>query len=792
METLRIPCIGLGILGWTAAAAAEPSDPLLNIVLLVGDDHGYPYHDFMGDGNVVTPGMDASAAGGVPFTQAQVAAPVCTPSLRSLIYGGHPVPHSLRASAIIAAQEENVSDSPGSRTSSCGSGSGCGERLLCANMITSTASRWVPSATPTRGWSAISKSMARLLPRAFLAGSLLVSNFLFLLLPLASAASAIAPVVQKVEPPNWWANHSLNPVRLLVRGRNLHGAQVAATTAGVTPGAVVVNPSGRYLFVSVAIAPHASAGTHSLTLTTRDGTAAIPFWIEAPLDPATNFQGLTNDDVVYLIMTDRFANGDPSNDRPQDAPPNATDRSDPLAYHGGDFRGIIKRLPYLKDLGVTALWLTPWCDNWNGIEGEGERRTTYYHGYHTIDYYSVEDRFGDMATLRELVREAHRHGLKIIQDQVANHVGIRHPWIADPPLDNWFHPRQFSRSVRADVLVSPHTPAAARRLFLNRWFTDRAPDLNQEEPEVVRYEIQNALWWIGMTGIDGIRQDTVHYLPRPFIRELSYALHREFPRIWMVGEAWQTDPVHVAFFLGGRTGWDGIDTLLDSAIDFPLWQVSRDVFTGAKPVNALRELLRHDGLYSDANRLMTMVANHDAPRFPALSGSTPTRARLHAAFILSIRGIPQLYYGDEIALAGGPDHGSNRADFPGGFPGDVRDAFEPTGRTAEQRTMFGWIQGWLRLRREYQSLRRGAHLDLAWDQDSYVYARRAGGEIVVIAINLSGSARELQFPAAWLDSPVTGMRSLLGAAARAEMSGETVRIQAPPESITPFLATATR
>src|SRR5687767_8727636 len=297
------------------------------------------------------------------------------------------------------------------------------------------------------------RSFARIL-RAHFAGSIPHYRFVLRILVCIAAAgtvrwagaatasqpvsSSAAPQFQKVDPPSWWAGHTINPVRLLIRGVALHGARVTSTTPGITPSAVVVNPAGTYVFVSVAIDPHVAAGEHALRITTMHGEAAVPFRIEAPLDAATNFQGLTSDDVVYLIMPDRFANGEPANDVPSGAPAAATDRMNPRAYHGGDLRGIIDRLPYFKELGVTAVWLNPWTENWNGIEGEGDRRTTYYHGYHTIDYYAVEDRFGDMATLRELVQKAHTHGIKIIQDQVANHVGSQHPWVNDPPLPQWF------------------------------------------------------------------------------------------------------------------------------------------------------------------------------------------------------------------------------------------------------------------------------------------------------------------------------------------------------------------
>jgi glycosidase len=267
---------------------------------------------------------------------------------------------------------------------------------------------------------------------------------------------------------------------------------------------------------------------------------------------------------------------------------------------------------------------------------------------------------------------------------------------------------------------------------------------------VARYEIQNALWWVGMTGIDGIRQDTIQYLPRRFIRELSAALRREYPNIWMVGEVFDRDPVHTSFFMGGRTGWDGIDTELDTVFDFPTWQTSLDVFTGKIPAHRLRYVLRSDSLYADASRLVVMANNHDTKRFMSLEGATLEGAMLHTAYILTIRGTPQLYYGEEIAMEGGDDP-DNRRDFPGGFPGDARSAFERAGRTATEERLYVWTREWLRLRRESSALRRGVMRDLAYTDDAYVYARRDDDETVVVAINRAATAQTLTFQAEALE-----------------------------------------
>ena len=604
-------------------------------------------------------------------------------------------------------------------------------------------------------------------------------------------ASVAAPVVMKSEPPSWWAGHTINPVRLLVRGTNLQGARVRATRAETIPGSALVNGAGTYLFVNVKIDPSARPGDYPLTLETEGGRTVIPFRLNAPLDSAKNFQGVTTDDVIYLIMPDRFSNGDRSNDVPKGAPPEATDRANPRAWHGGDLRGVIDHLPYLKELGVTTLWLTPWYDNWNGLNGCDKPwcPNTYYHGYHADDYYAVEDRFGDMGTLRELVERAHALGLKVIQDQVANHVGSRHDWVGAPPLDNWFHgtrERHELNKFNNSSLLSPNANPPERRNTLDGWFSDELPDMNQDEPEVARYEIQNALWWVGMTGIDGIRQDTIQYMPRSFIRALSRALHEQYPKLWMVGEVFERDAAHTAFFIGGHTGWDNINTELDSVFDFALWQASCEVFTNKKPTRYLRDTLKYDALYPDPSRVTTLLGNHDTRRFVSLEGGTLEGARLHMAFTLTVRGVPQLYYGDEIGMTGGDDP-DNRRDFPGGFPGDERNAFEARGRTPAEQRMYEWTRDWLRLRRDHPALKRGRLIDLLYTDDSYVFARRDTGETLIVCINRADAPATLSIPAQTLGlingTPVV---SLLPAGKRAVVEGLTLSLDVPARTVMAF------
>jgi glycosidase len=606
---------------------------------------------------------------------------------------------------------------------------------------------------------------------------LLLRSVFVSLLTLAISFATLAqssPVVTKVDPPSWWSSHTVNPIRVLIRGRNLSGARIKSLSPGLRVSRVSA-PSASYVFADLHISPTTKPGKYLLQVETNAGQVEAPFVIEEALNTEKSFQGINADDVIYLIMIDRFADGDPTNNNPPGSPREANDRHNPRGFHGGDLRGIIDRLPYLKDLGVTALWLTPWHDNWNGVNRCKQPwcPNTYYHGYHAIDYYAVEDRFGDLATLRELVDKAHALGMKVIQDQVANHVGSQHPWVHDPPLPNWFHGTLANHqlnSFKNNVLLSPHANQQEVRNVLDGWFNDDLPDMNQEEPEVARYEIQNALWWVGVTGIDGIRQDTIQYMPRFFIRDLSNALHRQYPGLWMVGEVFERDAAQTAFFIGGHTGWDGIDTKLDSVFDFPLWNTSLNVFTNKLPVRALRDQLKYDALYPDPGKLTVLANNHDTPRFMSLDGGSMTGAMLHTAFILSVRGIPQLYSGEEIAMEGKEDP-DNRRDFPVA-------AFIAAGRKPKEQEMFEWTRTWIRLRREHAAIRRGRLIDLHYDDNVYVFARQDNTETVIIGINRQDKEQQVTVP----------YRSIEPLIGKIRVSGGQTAITLPANSAVAFKA----
>ncbi|HJQ33310.1 MAG TPA: alpha-amylase family glycosyl hydrolase [Pyrinomonadaceae bacterium] len=568
-----------------------------------------------------------------------------------------------------------------------------------------------------------------------------------LLCVFASAVCAAQrlPSVTKVEPPNWWAGHSVNPVRVMLRGQNLAGARVAAVGQGIRTGLVRVNEAGTYAFVDVFIDRDARPGLRLLRVSTALGSADANFSVNEPLPREGRFQGFTPDDVIYFIMPDRFADGDPLNNDPRKSP-GLYDRSRGRYYHGGDFQGIINHLPYLKELGVTAIWINPVYDNtdrpdekemYSETEGGPRRPTTAYHGYGAIDFYGVEEHYGTLDKLRELVDKAHAAGLKVIQDQIANHTSPYHPWVTDRPTPTWFYgtaENHLSNNWQKWTTMDPHATDATRRRNLEGWFIDILPDLNQGDEEVRRYLIQNTLWWLGTVGFDAIRMDTLPHVPRPFWRDWSAAIHDEYPHVNILGELFDGDPALLAYFQRGRTGHDGIDTGIDTVYDFALHYAIRDAFAKGESVRKLQQVLAHDYLYPRPEVLVPFIGVHDMQRFMSEKGATVEGLKLAQTFLLTTRGTPLLYYGDELAMPGGGDP-DNRRDFPGGFPNDERNAFEKSGRTAVENDVFEHLKLLTKLRAELPALRRGSLVQLYDEEQQTAYARALGGEAVVVAIN---------------------------------------------------------
>lgn len=553
------------------------------------------------------------------------------------------------------------------------------------------------------------------------------------------AVAQLPPAVDKVDPPSWWLGSTWTPVRLLVRGTNLGGARLEAP-APLRLSRVLVNAAGTCLFADLDLSRSRRTGRVILTLSTGAGKTDVPFEVLPRLNRVGRFQGFSSDDFIYLAMPDRFANGDPGNDDPS-VSAGLFDKSRPRYYHGGDLQGIIDRLPYLTSLGVTALWLNPWYDNsnrLNEIEKVNGEAIADYHGYGAVDFYGVEEHLGSLHTLIALVEKAHAAGIKIIQDQVANHSGPYHPWVKDPPLPDWFHGTpgaHLDEDWQTWTLMAPSASPAARQRTLAGWFVNILPDLNQENPETRRYVIQNALWWVGVTGVDGIRQDTLPYAPREFWAEWRAALAREFPKLNVVGEVLDGDPALVSFFQGGVKRWDGVDSKIESVFDFPLYYALRQSFARGQDVREIGKLLAHDWLYPDPSRLVTLAGLHDVARFMNERGATPEGLKLAFALLFTVRGIPMVYYGDEIGMTGGEDP-DNRRDFPPG-------AFAPAGRTPEQESIWSYVRQLASLRRGSEALRHGDSLLLHQSAQSLVIARRAASGAVVAAFHNTSAPEEI-------------------------------------------------
>ena len=606
-----------------------------------------------------------------------------------------------------------------------------------------------------------------------------------LLLPVACWAQG--PHVTKVEPPNWWVGHTVNPVRLLLRGDGLTGAQISASGAGLRVSNSKTNSAGTYLFCDLTISPQAAPGVRTLAVATPQGKTTAPFDVLPRLNPSQGFAGFSANDVVYLLLPDRFSDGDLSNNNPATSP-GLYDRANLHRYHGGDFQGIINHLPYLKSLGVTALWITPVYQNvghLNTRETDHGKPIADYHGYGAVDFYGVEDHFGTMASLQQLVAKAHALGMKVIQDEVANHTGPYHPWATDPPTPTWFNgtlAHHLTNTFDIPTLVDPHNTYAVQKPTLEGWFINILPDLNQNDPEVARYEIQNTLWWVGMAGFDGVREDTMAYVPRTFMQQWSAALRRQFPHVEAVGEVYNGDVTVTSFFQGGQPRYDGVDTGVRSLYDFPLYYPIRRAFAQGGSLREVATMLGHDSLYVDASRLMTFLGLHDVDRFMDEKGATLGGLKLAQTFLLTTRGIPMLYYGDELALPGGNDP-DNRRDFPGGFPSDTVDAFTAQGRTPAQQDVWTHVQTLTRLRAQMPALRTGALSTLFVADQQYAYARTLGTEAAVIALNNDTQPATVTFPIApthWPDG--TAVTDRLGVVSNVLVVNGQITLTLPARS----------
>lgn len=596
------------------------------------------------------------------------------------------------------------------------------------------------------------------------------------LLLFISGLCTAQPQITKVEPPTWWTNY-VSPVMVLLYGDGLAGANITVNYPGVTVQKVEVQPDGKHAFVWLEIASNAQPGPVKLLAHTSSGDTSAELTLSARQPQQGRFQGVTRDDVIYLIMPDRFADGDPSNNMPPGAAPGTYDRNAPKTYHGGDLKGIIEHLGYLKDLGVTTLWLTPVYDQDNS--------TSDYHGYGAIDLYKVEDHFGTMADYQTFVAESHRQGFKVLFDTVPNHVGPNHPWAKSPPAPGWLH-GTTQNHINTDYDYPPITdPHAVEKNYisaLDGWFADKLPDLAQENPLVAQYLLQNALWWTESSGIDGLRIDTFPYVPRTFWAYYLKGLFDVYPNFFSVGEIYNVDPTVTSYWTGGYKGFDGVDTLLTTPFDFPMQNAINKVVNEGQSAKTIVNVLRQDRLFPRPEILVTFIGNHDMPRF--ITQAKGLDANLKAAFglLTTLRGIPQIYYGDEIGMAGHDDP-DDRHDFPGGFPGDKQNAFTQEGRTPQQQEIYAHLQALLKLRRDHPALREGVQKHVVVADDYYLFTRETAGERLLIAFYKGPAPRSLSVGLTGTSIADAKKVTPVFAGSAATLGGRQLTLQLAPMSV---------
>ncbi len=560
---------------------------------------------------------------------------------------------------------------------------------------------------------------------------------LFLLVPWSSAVLADGPRISKVEPPNWWTGFQ-PAVMILLYGENLAGADISVEYPGASVDKVQTQSDGKHAFVWLSFGPTTPPGDLTIRAKTASGETYATLPLLPRLSPQGRFQGITRDDVIYLIMPDRFADGDPGNNQPRGAAAGTYDRSQAKTYHGGDLKGIQQHLPYLKELGVTALWLTPLYDNDNS--------TSDYHGYGAVDQYAVEDHFGTLKDYQELIAAAHQLGLKVLLDMVPNHVGPKHPWATSQPAPNWLHgttEHHLDTDYYYPPITDPHAVKANYVSALEGWFANVLPDLAQENPLVAQYLLQNALWWAESGGVDGFRIDTFPYVPRDFWAYYHNGLFSVYPQFFTVGEVYNVDPTVTSYWAGGQKGFDGVDTRLTTPFDFPMNSAIRETIAHGASAKKIVDVLRQDRLYPHPDLLVTFIGNHDMKRFLTDANVSVEKLKLAFSLLLTLRGIPQLYYGDEIGMTGGDDP-DNRHDFPGGFPGDRYNAFTQAGRTPEEENIYAHVQALLKLRREHPALRRGVQKHVAVADKYYAFTREGEGERLLVVFN-NGDAESITF-----------------------------------------------
>ncbi|MCL6523872.1 MAG: glycoside hydrolase family 13 protein [Thermoflavifilum sp.] len=566
------------------------------------------------------------------------------------------------------------------------------------------------------------------------------------LIALLSVSSGLqllhAPVIKAqstfdhVCPSFWWTHMKWSPLQILFHAdMDLHDAQVTTDYPGVKILQVhhVENP--HYVFVDVQISPKASPGQIPLKFRVgeKQFTYLYPLYARHAGDGQTRAMGINSSDFIYLLMPDRFANGDTTNDRIPNMLDQSLNRDSLTTRHGGDLQGVIDHLEYLKSLGVTAIWMTPVIEN--------NEAHASYHGYAFTDHYRVDPRLGSNALYVKLVKQAHALHMKVVQDIVLNHVGEQHWFVRDLPMKNWLNewPKYTNTSYRESPLFDPYAAKSDQKQMSNGWFTPFMPDLNQQNPYVANYLIQNAIWWVEYAGIDAFRIDTYIYCDLHFMNRFNEALLREFPHLHLFGETWVHGVLPQAYFTRNHLDIP-FKSNLPGVCDFQWCFAVQDALTEkngwttgiVKPYLTIAQ----DFVYQDPMKNVIFLDNHDMSRIFSVVGQDLNKFKSAFTLLLTSRGIPQMYYGDEILMKGisAPD-GLVRKDFPGGWLNDSLNKFTEAGRSDTENIAFHFIQNLAHFRLHSDALQQGKLMQYVPENNVYVYFRYTNQETVMIAIN---------------------------------------------------------
>lgn len=547
--------------------------------------------------------------------------------------------------------------------------------------------------------------------------------------------------LERIEPMFWFTGMKNPKVQLLVHGNNIANTEVKFKYPGVSLEKINKVENPNYLFLDLLISDDTKPGKFQIDFAAK-GEKKIQYTYElrSRNNSSDRIQGVNTSDFIYLIMPDRFANGDTSNDIVMGMTETALNRDSMYYRHGGDLKGIINNLDYLKELGVTALWLNPVLEN--------DQPKTSYHGYANTESYQIDRRFGNNELYKKLIDECHARGIKMIKDLVHNHFGSRHFTILDPPMNDWIHhwPGYTKTNYREQVWMDPYAASIDKKLMTDGWFDSHMPDLNHKNPFLKKYLTQSHIWWIEYAGIDGLRLDTYAYNDLEFMAEWGREMKSEFPKLTFFGETWVHGVPNQSFFTQGNKINQKIDTELQGVTDFQaLWAINEALngkFGWTDGVSRLYNTFSNDFVYEDASRNVVFLDNHDLSRYYSVIGEDFDKYKSGIAWLLTTRGIPQFYYGTEILMKNfsNPD-GLVRSDFPGGWSSDKVNKFVSTGREAKENDAFNYVKTLANYRKNNDVLHNGKMMQFIPEDGIYVYFRYNDKKTVMMIMNSNGEQK---------------------------------------------------